>query len=312
MSTESPRLPITKGAATGGHSDSYEQNHLQLSSAAVEYAELGMAVLPLAPVRFLHDVNGSTCRCDGAPLPLACVCRDGAACENVGKHPVAKLVPHGKDDASTDPAVVAEWWKRCPDANVGVVVPQGFVVLDIDPRNGGDTNLLSLMDSCGGCLPETREAYTGGRGWHLWYRYGGPVIGKLCPGVDVRSSTGYVVMPPSMHLSGTRYQWVRELPWPEIPPLPMWVRKLLDPPQVLVPSGRRGNGNARGLIKRMKEAAEGNRHLLLCYCCRAARDEGWSQADIDALAQAAVRPDHTWSEVVRTMKSYGLSVGGAP
>ena len=33
------------------------------------------------------------------------------------KHP---RTPHGLQDASTDKAVLEEWWRRWPDSNVGV------------------------------------------------------------------------------------------------------------------------------------------------------------------------------------------------
>src|SRR5260370_35369360 len=49
------------------------------------------------------------------------------------------LVPHGLDDASVDAAVIKRWWRRWPDANIGIPTgpPSGWVALDIDPRHGG-------------------------------------------------------------------------------------------------------------------------------------------------------------------------------
>src|SRR3954468_24768513 len=58
------------------------------------------------------------------------------ACPSPGKHPRTR---NGVHDATTDRATVAAWWRRWPQANVGVATgdPSGPVVIDIDPRHGG-------------------------------------------------------------------------------------------------------------------------------------------------------------------------------
>ena len=60
-----------------------------------------------------------------------------------------------------------------------------------------------------GVLPHTVEAATGGRGAHLYFRAGPGTRarGQLCPGVDVKFDGGYVVAPPSIHVSGRTYSW---------------------------------------------------------------------------------------------------------
>jgi len=45
-------------------------------------------------------------------------------------------------DATTDPGQITEWWTRLPTANIGAGVPDGLLVIDVDPRNGGDLNDL--------------------------------------------------------------------------------------------------------------------------------------------------------------------------
>jgi hypothetical protein len=55
------------------------------------------------------------------------------------------LTPNGFHDASIDPAVIAGWWRRWPDALIGVSTgaASGFIVLDVDvkhaDRHGFDT-----------------------------------------------------------------------------------------------------------------------------------------------------------------------------
>ena len=92
------------------------RNHV----AANLYARAGFRVTPL------HDVSSGACSC-GKPT---CV-------KSAGKHP--RLVEWQKS-ASSDPAVIATWWTKWPNANVGLV-SDDFLALDVDPRNGGRESL---------------------------------------------------------------------------------------------------------------------------------------------------------------------------
>lgn len=123
--------------------------------------------------------------------------------------PVFPLIPgtkrpataHGKDDATTGETQIRAWWTATPNANIAVRVPDWAVVLDVDTRNGGTLEALAP-------LPDTLTFHTGGGGWHLWFdRPDGDLRGQLdgIPGVDIKTSTGYVVMPPSVHPNGERY-----------------------------------------------------------------------------------------------------------
>jgi hypothetical protein len=72
-----------------------------------------------------------------------------------GKTP---LTQHGLKDATTDPHLVSDWWRRWPDANIGY--PTGErVVLDVDGPEG-DASLKEL-EKVHGKLPPTLEAKTG-------------------------------------------------------------------------------------------------------------------------------------------------------
>ncbi len=111
--------------------------------------------------------------------------------------------------ATTDLRQVQAWWDANPRYNIGCVPPPGIIVLDVDPRNGGDTALQKLIDEHGP-LPSTPwVARTGSGGWHYWFRAESIEVYKtLCPGVDLKiGATGYVVMPPSIHKTGNTYQW---------------------------------------------------------------------------------------------------------
>jgi len=158
--------------------------------AAQNYAEAGLPVIPLWP---------------GDKRPLT---------------------PHGKDDATTDAGQIRQWWTQWPTANIGVRPPCGLVVLDVDPRNDGPNNLSALVRPNGG-LPATWTAVTGDGGQHLWYRAAGPFRGKLCPGVDIKANTGYLVVPPSVHPNGNPYVWANDLP---IADAPGWLLPMLYKP----------------------------------------------------------------------------------
>jgi hypothetical protein len=136
------------------------------------------------------------------------------AAENIAVFPLrprTKLpaTGHGFHDATTDPDRIRAWWRDMPNANIGARPPACTVVLDIDPRSGGDVELRRLIDQRGP-LPATWVARTGGGGWHYWMQYDdGDIRKQLAPGVDLKiGATGYVVMPPSIHPSGERYEWV--------------------------------------------------------------------------------------------------------
>jgi hypothetical protein len=180
-----------------------------LLAAALDYARRGWPVFPC------HTPTVSGCSC-GAPD-----CGD-----HTGKHPRTR---HGFKDATTDPVQVRRWWAQWPDANLAIATGRGagLVVLDVDPRHGGDES-LSALESCYQSLPETVESLTGGGGRHLLFAHPGHPVGNqggLAPGLDVRGDGGYIVAPPSLHTSGRRYAW-EVMHHPDdtlLAPLPLWL-----------------------------------------------------------------------------------------
>lgn len=162
---------------------------------ASPYLAAGLRIFPLhRPVRTEH---GWACSC-GKP-----------GCDSPAKHPVAHLAPNGLNSASNDPTVVAGWFTGA-SWNVGLVTgqPNGFIVLDIDPAHDGD-NSLAALEREHGPLPPTWRFLTGGGGAHILFRHPGGRVpnsaGKVGAGVDVRGDGGYIVAPPSLHMSGRPY-----------------------------------------------------------------------------------------------------------
>ena len=155
---------------------------------ALGYARAGLPVFPVQ-----------------TPVGQACSCGN-PSCRNIGKHPRTE---NGWKDATTDAEQIITWWTKWPTANIGMPTGKmsGLIVVDCDPRNGGPTDRYDLRERYGD-YGETAEAQTGGGGLHVFFKFddavGKPEIG---PGIDVQSDGVYVVMAPSLHRSGRRYEW---------------------------------------------------------------------------------------------------------
>jgi len=149
---------------------------------ALAMAAAGWAVLPL----HTPDPDG------------ACDCRK-PDCSSSGKHPRTK---NGLRDATTDADQIRKWWRMWPHANIGAVVPDGFIVVDVDVA---DPATVFQSDE----LPRTATSRTG-RGRHLIYRTSTPIRPKVGvrEHVDLRGPGSYIVVPPSLHISGVCYGWV--------------------------------------------------------------------------------------------------------
>lgn len=123
-----------------------------------------------------------------------------------------------------DAAELLGWFRRWPTANLAIVTGavSGLVVLDVDPRHGGNEALDALQHELGR-LPPTLSAVSGGGGRHLYFRHPGYPVPNSCgwrPGIDVRGDGGYIVAPPSMHASGERYRWIPAPADSGVAPLP--------------------------------------------------------------------------------------------
>lgn len=132
----------------------------------------------------------------------------------------APLTQSGVKDATLEVELIRKWWSRYPRANIGLAVPAGFVVVDIDSTEARDQ-----LKANGFILPVTCWSRTG-NGWHLWYSTGGGEVRNrvgLLPGVDLRGKNGYVVVPPSIHPSGHPYRWGDPLERQRIAKAPAWV-----------------------------------------------------------------------------------------
>ena len=148
-------------------------------NAALQYASMGLAVFPL---------------------------------EAQGKKPITL---HGLKDATTDPDVITEMFTKYPYSNIGMACGSqsgGVVVVDIDvdDEEGIDGNdSLRNWEKEHGELPDTAMTLTGRGGNHYIYRTTEDTKSRIAcrEGIDIRADGGYIVLPPSIHPNGTKYEW---------------------------------------------------------------------------------------------------------
>ena len=153
----------------------------------------------------------------------------------------------------------------------------GRLVLDADLRAGGVEALHELQREHGE-LPPTVEVQTGGGGEHRYYRRPnvrslGNSRGALPAGIDVRCDGGQVVVPPSTHESGRRYEWSLDGHPDEV--------ALAEPPQwlldlILAKSQDRRTYRKEGPIPR------GRRNNTLTSLAGGMRRNGMGEAEIAA------------------------------
>lgn len=181
------------------------------ASYLASYASLGWRVFPVHPI-----VDGR-CGCGTA------------GCKDPGKHPA---IQGWTRLATSDRAQIAEWWRRYPDAGIGIATGKGLLVLDVDVKPGkvGEASMAAVVQRHGP-LPPTYTVRTGSGGWHLYFAYDASSgaylrksLGTLAKDLDVMAEGGFVVAPPSPHISGRAYAPAAAAPVP-LAPLPAFIQE---------------------------------------------------------------------------------------
>jgi hypothetical protein len=185
-------------------------NTTQLLEAALEYARRLGPVFPLFTPR-LTAAGVWECDCPQSY-------KDRGDC-SPGKHPRTR---NGSKDATRDEAQIRRWWGQSfPQANIGLDLAGGQL-LDIGPDDLGWQQEFVQRG-----LDPTFTFASSGPG-HMHYLYRRP---EFCPTwrickqheYDILSS-GYVVMPGSLHIRGERYLLLDDRD-PAMPPF--WAMEML-------------------------------------------------------------------------------------
>ncbi len=223
-----------------------------------------------------------------------------------GKQPLLSWLEFQQRRASDDE--IRGWFRRWPEANIAVVTGEisNIVVLDIDPRHGGEASLALLEDEIGP-IPSTVEALTGGGGRHLYFAYPGRRVRNragLRPGIDLRGDGGIIIVPPSVHPSGKRYAWAGGHSPAEADPAPLPDRLLIE---VTSRGSRQGHPASywRDLVA--EGVPEGQRNSTIASL---AGHLLWHEVDPDVVSEMLLcwnrvrcRPPLPDEEVLRTVQS---------
>ena len=277
--------------------------------AALAYLGRGWSVVP-----------GHTIGDDGL-----CSCRQ-LDC-SPGKHPRVNWLEFQERRATE--RELTYWWRRWPDSNVIIITGaiSGLVVVDVDPRHGGDEAWAAF--TADEPMPETPVSLTGGGGRHLFFAHPGQPVPngtnmlspgtetdratgktrKLQSGVDFRGDGGYVLAPPSTHVSGGTYEWDASAHPDDVPlpPMPDALLRLvlhhLDPPE----GGQRPPLDIEGLLFGNTLVEDGERNVELT---RIAGSFARSVPDFDGLLnlvnqvnERACRPPLAAGEVKTIVRS---------
>ncbi|MBL8773897.1 MAG: bifunctional DNA primase/polymerase [Phenylobacterium sp.] len=189
---------------------------------ALDYAtELGLAVFPTGPTCKPGSLVKLEPAGEGEPKMIACY------------------------DGTTDPARIAAYWSRYPEANVSVSTGElsGVFVLDVDSKDGFDgVEDIKQLQRLFGALPRTWRSRTPSGGTHLWFRQPDRPMtnrvhfripdgegGERKSGLDVRTTGGAAAAPPSRRADGA-YAWVHDPFVTDLAEAPAWLLDLIDPP----------------------------------------------------------------------------------
>lgn len=202
--------------------------------------------------------------------------------------------------ATTDPNVIGGWWAD-KNYNVGAVIPENHVVIDIDPQNGGSIRALERL--AGVKMPATMTILSGrgGGSVHLHYLRPFPRTTKvrMPVGIDVLTRA-QVVMPPSIHPeTGKPYTWGPDVP---VARLPEEVISLIRP-RVHVPQPGGRTGDVTGLISYVRKQPKGQRHDAYHWAVRRAVEQNAPERQINKLIEAAEDLGFSPQEARRVVES---------
>jgi len=227
---------------------------------ALEYTSKGMKVFPV------HYPIGGKCSCLKPE------------CKSNGKHPMTHT---GLKEASNDLNQIKQWWISKPEANIGIATGKtsGIVVLDIDPKNGGDESFKQMIKKYGE-LPKTPTVITGSKGNHFYFKSPDCEIKNKAnlsnySGIDIRGDGGYIVAPPSLHASGNRYEWLEghALGKIELADMPEWLIELTKQPNKSI-------NQSKIIVNDNTDIPEGTRNNTLASIAGSFRQKGLGEEEI--------------------------------
>ncbi len=207
------------------------------------------------------------------------------------------LIPDWTTKPLTTVAQVCREWERYSKygnvPNIGIATGQicgGYIVIDLDrhPDRGidGYEVLTDWERDTGRMLPESWTAITGSGGYHIWFhtQIAMRSYANAEMGVDLRADGAQIVVPPSLHRSGKRYEWEispKECPCAEANEDVMAFIEYCRPNgSEYRQSTHRGQGGERRMLL-PPEIVEGGRHAPLISLIGTLNRLGASDATIE-------------------------------
>ena len=141
-------------------------------------------------------------------MPI-CTCPDGEACKRSGKHPIMDWTAYQTERMAL--AELESHFNGGVNRNLALITGalSNMTVIDLDGASGFDYLYTMGYEWQGHAGP----VVSSGKGKHLYFQHD-PDTRNITKydqfPIDVRSEGGYVVLPPSKHLSGTEYSWDRD------------------------------------------------------------------------------------------------------
>lgn len=241
------------------------------------------------------------------------------------------LTTHGFHDATTDLRQIRSWWRRTPEANIGLATGHSIDVLDVDVHAiGTGFPLLRTLHRTGQIAGWGQAVRSPSGGLHLYYPTdAGREQRSWSRGrahLDFRGLGGYIIAPPSTVLTGhgaRRYEVIAQGRAPA-PTDADAIREFLTPtPALTSTSIVRSGAGAERLAGWVARLPEGNRNAGLFWAaCRLAEAGLTENETRTVLEPAAVATRLDAREIAATIRSAhrtthlspdsGESISGSP
>lgn len=231
-------------------------------------------------------------------------------CVPRGKRP---LVRSGFHDAATDERRVGAWWRRWPEANIGMPTGprSGVDVVDIDVRAAGSGfTAYGRATEAGLVGGEVARVRTPSGGMHVYFCAIAPQPCWQAAGahVDFRGDGGYVLVPPSEITTPSGFVRYEALSLPPAGAQPLDARALrafVDPRPTRARQAPPAHGvEPTALVEWVARLREGERNRGLFWAaCRLFENGMPPEPAIDLLSAAAGRAGLEEVEIVATVLS---------
>lgn len=237
---------------------------------------------------------------------------------------------HGFYAATKDPEQFDAWMEEKPDCSL-IAVPTGkdtgIFVMEYDPKNGGQESFDKLMELHDPIETETNRSPSGGL--HFVFDMPnldfGNIHGKLWPGIDIKATGGYHLVPPSYtvneHGEIREYVKVKEMD-PQPPPawlmdaikeyltknkwstesrqLKLEEQQHFDPEKLSDSERQHVEKTMAYWANRIKNAPDGTQNILIytgsrvlfSLCFAGMLDEEEAQLALEAACEAGNHPQH--------------------